>query len=464
MNPWVSNTAGLYTRDTLQNGDTGDDADSIHGSSEVHRIFCQVSFRRQSLSDSQEGPGMDSIVTEQSVCMSTEINLLASVVQWIKKLALNPGDPKKGQGPPGSEQNEAWVEKCVAMASKVRAVLWKGNEHLSYVHSSGNLDRQRIPPALYYKEFPKPNKQTLGKLRANFVRSVKYGYHCSGSGNHPYGCLKSFNDMVSMGYLLNNKASRKRIPIGTDFQAEVPPWASPTKHPFKPTKVKDVSPGNTCSFCESESTAWIGNLVWPHSEFEGVVRGRIGQGRPNECGCTNPTSIECVRSHVLVEREKLKLELGEAFNSLGFSDMGETVSEFWMKDEELEFELIMKMNPSSMGKNFWDVIPTALPAKSFKELVSYYFNVFVLRRRSVENRTVPESVDSDDDEKELLIGECKVSDGLMLPNRAFADSVVQDWKGIETTRVSRDFSLKVCSQGPQLRSANGPRHPQNSMH
>ena len=61
----------------------------------------------------------------------------------------------------------------------------------------------------------------------------------------------------------------------------------------------------------------------------------------------------------------------------------------------------MRLNPASLEKNFWNYLPTCLPSKKIEDLVSYDFNVFVLRRRGIQNRVTPDNIDSDDDESEV---------------------------------------------------------------
>ncbi|RWW45938.1 hypothetical protein BHE74_00048175, partial [Ensete ventricosum] len=117
------------------------------------------------------------------------------------------------------------------------------------------------------------------------------------------------------------------------------------------------------------------------------------------CNCLDKGSVRCVRQHVKEAREKLKKVLGqEKFDQLGLCDMGENVAHRWTEEEEHLFEDVVFSNPASLGKNFWNVLPYFFPARSCKELVSYYFNVFILRKRAEQNRLDLMNVDSDDDE------------------------------------------------------------------
>lgn len=287
--------------------------------------------------------------------------------------------------------------------------------------------KQKIPPALYYKELPKPNKRALEKLRANQARAIKCGLHLqsnpidlhapqatficqspkqsSGWGNeqdsqYSGAYMKSMTEALTLGNFLS-KNDRKRIPIGYHFQAQVLPWKG------KPVSESD-SHVKSIKCADDAGDYRGGSRIWPLSGTLDLTKHdeKVGRGRRLFCSCTSHMSVECVRRHVLEQREKMKQELGEAFTLWGFNDMGETVSEDWTKNEEIIFDQMVRMNPLSLGKNFWDELPSALPSKTMAELVSYYFNVFVVRRRAIENRIAPESIDSDDDEKELQTSGC----------------------------------------------------------
>eukprot|EP00250_Pteridium_aquilinum_P005648 c15714_g1_i1 orf=364-1524(-) len=78
----------------------------------------------------EEVPAIENPVIENSPAMLAESSdSLAGVLEWVKRLALNPGDPKKGQGVRVSRWSEAWAGKCETLAGRVRAVLWKNEEH-----------------------------------------------------------------------------------------------------------------------------------------------------------------------------------------------------------------------------------------------------------------------------------------------------------------------------------------------
>ena len=176
--------------------------------------------------------------------------------------------------------------------------------------------------------------------------------------------------------------TRKPVPLGPNHQAELPEY-----RPFG-GKAED-----------DESNKWIRNSVLP---MPGTVALSL-MLKPVHCkagcDCVDEDSINCVRKHVREAREKLKVSVGaDTFRELGFYDMGEEVASRWTEEEEHLFQEVVSSNPASLRRNFWDELPLAFPSKSSKELVSYYFNVFMLRKRAEQNRFDPMNIDSDDDE------------------------------------------------------------------
>ncbi|XP_068657615.1 uncharacterized protein [Aristolochia californica] len=177
---------------------------------------------------------------------------------------------------------------------------------------------------------------------------------------------------------------RKLVSVGPDHQADVPEWG-----PLRvDTDEKWVELMGTCVLSSPDA-----NIL-----SSGGFDREVGRGR-DACSCPDEGSMQCVRQHVMEAREKLRGSLGEEiFLELGFYDMGEDVADKWSEEEEQVFHEVVFSNPASMGKNFWDHLPNFFPSRTMKELVSYYFNVFMLRRRAGQNRLVPLNVDSDNDE------------------------------------------------------------------
>ncbi|CAH9099445.1 unnamed protein product [Cuscuta epithymum] len=219
---------------------------------------------------------------------------------------------------------------------------------------------------------------------------------------------------------------RKQVPVGPDHQAVIPCW-------------------NPQETYEGE----LGGIpVLPNPETdEKVMNGWT------KCTCPDEGSIRCVRQHVAEARDKLRRTFGPAtFTELGFDEMGEVVADKWSKEEEELFDEIVYSNPASMGKNFWNTLSTAFPSKTKMEIVSYYFNVNMLRKRAEQNRWDPLNIDSDNDEwqGESDNDESTIQDGLDFPQKQHCHESEDDDEDLSDEgpgRNSSDFDPSFESPG-----------------
>ncbi|CAI9775203.1 unnamed protein product [Fraxinus pennsylvanica] len=189
--------------------------------------------------------------------------------------------------------------------------------------------------------------------------------------------------------LFNDFPTRK-VPIGLTYQADLPPWDSNVTR-------KDCS-GSNC-FVESEQK-FMGTCIIPMPDLNTSTYNdvEVGRGR-RDCSCLDVGSMRCMQQHVNEAREKLRETFGDKnFMELGFYEMGEDVAHKWTEEDELVYHEVIYSNPLSLGKRFWKHLAVVFPSRTKKEIVCYYFNVFILRRRSVQNRSKLLEIDSDDDE------------------------------------------------------------------
>ncbi|CAM0956932.1 unnamed protein product [Alopecurus aequalis] len=166
--------------------------------------------------------------------------------------------------------------------------------------------------------------------------------------------------------------------------ADVPVWTGKTTVPYD----------------EPHVLRFLGQPLLPPESNEGLDADTIGKGRPDKCSCQLPGSVACVRFHVTEKRIKLKHELGSAFYAMGFDCVGEDAALTWRKDEEKKFNAVIQNNLPSSKYRFFEEVFAAMGSKGRKGLVSYYHNVFQVRRRAYQNRLTPNDVDSDDDSLE----------------------------------------------------------------
>lgn len=206
---------------------------------------------------------------------------------------------------------------------------------------------------------------------------------------------------------LHNHPPVKSVSIGPEYQADVPEWClQGSKNSLahldgSDNQVRLETLSDSCLVVDDDH--WeklLGTCIisMPDSA-ESANHYSQSLGIINDCECLDKGSIRCVRQHVMEAREKLRASLGhKIFEELGFRDMGEEVSKNWTIEEENKFHEVVSSYPMSMGKNFWDHLSVVFPSRTKNELVSYYFNVFILQKRAEQNRFDPLNIDSDDDE------------------------------------------------------------------
>ncbi|XP_022776770.1 uncharacterized protein LOC111318274 [Durio zibethinus] len=205
---------------------------------------------------------------------------------------------------------------------------------------------------------------------------------------------RMFTPVEDAYYLLVDRSPRKQVPLGPNHQAYVPSW---DRH-IKKDKFAQNDTLDTTDNDNEEIVMGTCVIPMPDSDLSTNNSGKVGAGR-TDCSCLDRGSLRCVQQHVMEAREKLRKSLGhEKFVKLGFYDMGEDVAYKWSEEDEEIFREVVYANPLSLGKKFWKHLTVVFPSRSKRELVSYYFNVFILQRRAVQNRSSILDIDSDDDE------------------------------------------------------------------
>ncbi|KAI9182487.1 hypothetical protein LWI28_025838 [Acer negundo] len=304
---------------------------------------------------------------------------------WVIGIGKNPCDPLVGSLP----EKGKW--KSYGNDNLWKQVLSYRDAVFSKRHADSNAEQlgwQKMHPSMYDDHIGSSyNLRERGKLVSgdtttqsrDYPRSLSFGAENDsdkrGIKNHEQ------KELLQTAYSVFDYEVEKQIPIGPAFQAEIPEW---TGLPYE---------------CD---TKWLGTRVWPLEKAEHrmlIERDRIGKGRQDSCGCQFRDSFECVRFHVAEKRYKLKLELGSAFHYWKIDKMGEEAALSWTEEEQKNFETIVRLNSPSGDKRLWNVIFKCYPTKSREELLSYYFNVYHLRRRAHQNRFTPDDIDSEDDEE-----------------------------------------------------------------
>ncbi|XP_075523787.1 uncharacterized protein LOC142556265 [Primulina tabacum] len=236
------------------------------------------------------------------------------------------------------------------------------------------------------KEIPiGPDRQAEGlPWGVNVTDSLHYFNSRNRTQQKPTGtCTVPIPDDSNFESSLFSSVS-KEVPVGPDHQAEVLPW--------------DRNLPKDCLGSDVRQQRLMGTCVTPMPDDSTVNGAKVGQGR-TDCCCPDVGSMRCVRQHVKGARETFREVIGEeSFSELGFYDMGEEVACRWNANDEHLFHEIVFSDPSSRGRNFWKHLSAAFPTRTKNEIVSYYFNVFMLRKRATQNRSLLLEIDSDDDE------------------------------------------------------------------
>ncbi|CAI9111738.1 OLC1v1012037C1 [Oldenlandia corymbosa var. corymbosa] len=179
--------------------------------------------------------------------------------------------------------------------------------------------------------------------------------------------------------LIDDDPQRMVIPVGPRFQADVPEWTGPQN--------------------DSGNSKWLGTQIWPiKGGGKGSATRVIGEGRSESCSCSSPASIECVQRHIIEKRLVLLCDLGSAFFRMKLDETGEQIARSWTPNEQDKYNLLASNNRVSDGKDFLKHALKCFPNKCQKAIMSYYFNVYILRRMSQQTR-LSKQVDTDDEEE-----------------------------------------------------------------
>ncbi|XP_023514930.1 AT-rich interactive domain-containing protein 1-like isoform X1 [Cucurbita pepo subsp. pepo] len=288
---------------------------------------------------------------------------MLGLLNWLKDVARNPCDPSICSLPEKSKWKSHGNEEVWKQVLLVREEFFVKRRVDASSEQSFLQRNQRMHPCMYDND-----TVPIYNLRKRLSIDKKVQSQESVS--------KSSDSSPS-----DSSDEYKPVLLGPDYQAQIPEWNG---------------------VISNSNLKWLGTQEWPLNLKKGsnrnpVERDPIGKGRRDPCGCLDAGSVGCVKFHVAEKRHRLKLELGAAFLQWRFDQMGEDVTFAWKVDDEKKFEDIVTSNPPSLGICFWDEIVESFPSRSREDLVSYYYNVFLLRRRGHQNRVTPNKIDSDDE-------------------------------------------------------------------
>ncbi|GLT84679.1 hypothetical protein SLE2022_028960 [Rubroshorea leprosula] len=307
---------------------------------------------------------------------------ILGMLNWVTKVAENPCDPIVGSLPERSKWNSHRRDEFWKQVLLFREATFTTRRGASSAQQSHWQKTQKMHPCMYDDQTGSAY-DLRERLSSTKKKPASKTHACSSKQTdlEDDNRVDGTGDPTSAGSVFDYDIDYQ-IPIGPDFQAELPEW--------------------TGSDYKSEPK-WLGSRIWPLAIKDPNVlieRDPIGRGRRESCGCQFPGSIQCVKFHIAEKRYRVKLELASAFRDWKFHRMGEEVAFSWNTGDQKLFDSILKNNSLSLDRCFWDQTYKRLPNKSREDLVSYYFNVFMLQKRAYQNRYTPNKIDSDDDESE----------------------------------------------------------------
>lgn len=346
----------------------------------------------------------DPSITQKEYCYrKRKRESLSGMLNWVIQIAKYPDDPLIGVIPEPSkwknnEDKELWLH-----AIRARDALLQRKHVNSNIHQSLFQNGQKMHPSMY-EDVTNQRHWSTERLRSSErlptimkSRVCSCCSSCSATENKltsPHNAEletgpKGETPMTVTSSAMNiavrssgDEPQEKQVSVGPLFQASVPEW--------------------TGVVLESDSK-WLGTRIWPlvDGEHNSVVEmNSCGRGRQDSCGCRLPGSVECIRFHIAENRMKLKLELGPVFFHWRFDRMGEEVSLGWTVEEEKRFRDMVIFN-RFLSAGFWGSACKSFLGKKREDFVSYYFNVFLVSRRSYQNHVTPRDINSDDDESEF---------------------------------------------------------------
>ncbi|KAL5058205.1 hypothetical protein RYX36_029809 [Vicia faba] len=167
-----------------------------------------------------------------------------------------------------------------------------------------------------------------------------------------------------------NHLPRPFIPIGPRFQAEVPKWEASTV------------------YNSDDCLKWLGTQIWPMPSLSKNNTGIIGKDKPDTSSGENFESVGRVKKYCEA-RECLKSKVNDAFTSWKIDNKKEDVSKSWTTEDEKKFESLVKLNLLSSDTKFWKLTTEYFPSKSIECMMNYYYNVYIPRCMSIEEKGLP---------------------------------------------------------------------------
>ncbi|KAI3883212.1 hypothetical protein MKX03_017672 [Papaver bracteatum] len=247
-------------------------------------------------------------------------------------------------------------------------------------HRSPRLPNQSLTESssLPLKQVSTPEAKITTKKDSPLSDSVDSVDNLSVSSENSQEKHKTARRSPRLHNFIGDDLPRIEVKIGKRHQAEIPDLIGPRRSDNSSTD------GHSDSF----DSRYMGTKIWPieGKSTETNKEEGIGKGRLNSCSCYSKGCGGCVKLHIFKKGLQLQDDLGTAFFTWKFDEMGEEVSKSWTAAEQQCFETLVKTEPITQTDSFLESALKRFSGKSQKSILSYYFNVFIPRRMSKQTR------------------------------------------------------------------------------
>ncbi|CAL4916983.1 unnamed protein product [Urochloa decumbens] len=312
-----------------------------------------------SAKDKYLSPTKDAAASAGSAHLKRKRDPLVGTLNWARLVAKSPAEPGIDIDPHGHFDTAVWLRDNACLSGE------RLEGMLNWVHL---VAKSPAEPGVVGEDSC-VHLSTAALLRSRTFANVD----CSNGSASPQSEHSNEEALGSVDRLF-------AAPIRPCGQADIPEWTGkpPSRHE------------------DRRGLRFLGEPILIPESNEALDSGSIGKGRQDVCSCQFPGSIDCVRLHVAEKKDELKREVGSAFYKMGLHQTGEDAALAWTKADERRFNTIIQDNVPTSKYNFWDKLRVAFRSKGSKGLVSYYHNVFQVRRRAYQNHLAL-NADSDED-------------------------------------------------------------------
>ncbi|KAI3978253.1 hypothetical protein MKX01_013084 [Papaver californicum] len=392
---YCSGTLILNNRVSKIDKESGENVDSISLSNKKDELCWDILLwlRTAALDPCKQKPRLEKLRRIQILKAREHISLSTTEFPW-KKRKLDLLQNESATSPPLAKPNEQssfsslvpWLVSSTESTEMSQQCLCKPSISVGSLRYHDDLSRKRVRDSPFYESTIQLITNTNFSPLSDSEDSVD---NLSVSSENSQEKHKTARRSPRLENFIGDYLPRIEVRVGTRHQADIPDWIGPRKSHNSSTDGKS----------DSFDSKYMGTKIWPieSKSTEDSKEEGIGKGRSNSCSCYSKGCGGCIKLHVFKKGLQLRDDLGTAFFTWKFDEIGEEVSNSWTAEEQQCFDALVKTNPINLTDSFLEPASKQFPGKCKISILSYYFNVFILRRMSKQIRLAAKLVNSNDD-------------------------------------------------------------------